>query len=217
MIKRTVKYLFSRLGVFPYIDFFRRFPQLVGWISGGCSGIVPAPIKRKIILGYMRKYNLEYFIETGTHLGDTLAYVANNISYHCTSVELADEYYQEAKHRFKRYPNVTLLHGDSGALMPSVIKKLSGPALFWLDGHYSGGATAKGEVDTPVSAELRAILASSCKAHVILIDDARCFDGTNGYPHLDNLLQTVREQSSYSAEVSVDMIRLTPKAEACLS
>ena len=162
-------------------------------------------------MAYLHKYALNQFVETGTHLGDTLAYMAHNKKTQCTSIELADDYYLQAKDRFKSYTNVELLHGDSGVLMPSVISKQTTRALFWLDGHYSGADTARSELDTPVSAELQAILYHSCKAHVILIDDARCFDGCNSYPHLDDLLKTVREYSNYCAEVSTDIIRLTPR------
>ena len=85
------------------------------------------------------------------------------------------------------------------------------PVLFWLDGHYSGGDTAKGELDTPVSVELDSILESPVKGHVILIDDARCFDATHDCPHLDILLETVRRKNTYHIEVSADIIRLTPR------
>lgn len=210
-MKTVLKHHLSKLGILPHLDSIRRFPETRRWISAGCTGIAPPPVKRKILMAYLHKYALNQFIETGTHLGDTLAYMAYNRNTQCTSIELADYYYQQAKGRFKSYANVKLLHGDSGALMSSVLSKLHTPALFWLDGHYSGGLTAQGECDTPVSTELQAILASSCKAHVILIDDVRCFDGSNGYPHLDDLLKTVRVQSNYCAEVSTDIIRLTPK------
>jgi len=46
----------------------------------------------------------------------------------------------------------------------------------------------------------------------VLIDDARYFDGTNDYPHLDDLLHVIREDGSYSAEVSADIVRLVPRA-----
>ena len=118
-----------------------------------------------------------------------------------------------ATHRFSLYANVKLLHGDSGSLLPACVATLCQPALFWLDGHYSGGLTAKGDVETPISAELHAILASPIKNHVILIDDARCFNGSADYPFIDELIKTVREQSDYHIEVSSDIIRLTPKMQ----
>lgn len=209
-MKIILKNYLSRLGLLPILESFRALPAMWRWMAHGCSGIAPPPIKRKILMAYLHKFALKNFIETGTCLGDTLAYMAHDKSVHCISIELADNYYKLAKIRFAYYANVKLLHGDSGALMPDVVNQLTIPALFWLDGHYSGGLTAQGNSDTPVSAELSAILTSPCKKHVILIDDARCFNGTNGYPHLDDLLNTVREQSCYSVEVSADIIRITP-------
>lgn len=69
------------------------------------------------------------------------------------------------------------------------------------------------DVETPISAELHAILTSPIKSHVILIDDARCFNGSADYPFIDELLKTVHEHSDYRVEVSADIIRLTPKIE----
>jgi len=209
-MKTIVRNYLSRVGILPLLDTFRRISETLRWIAAGCTGIAPAPIKRKILMAYLHKYSLNQFIETGTHLGDTLAYMAYYKNIYCTSIELADGYYQQAKGRFESYQNVNLLHGDSGVLMPTVVNQLTTPALFWLDGHYSGGLTAQGDSDTPISAELTAILTSPCKTHVILIDDARCFDGNNGYPYLEDLLKTVREKSNYCIEVSTDIIRLTP-------
>ena len=123
---------------------------------------------------------------------------------------MADGYFQQAKDRFKSYANLELLHGDSCVLIPSVVSKLTAPDLFWLDGHYSGADTVRGELDTSVSAKLQAILTHLCKAHVVCIDDVRCFDGSNGYSYLDDLLKAVREKSNYCAEVYTDIIRLIP-------
>lgn len=209
-MKQFIKYRLSRLGILPTLDLGRRLPEIANWIKRGCIGPAPAPIKRKVLSAYLRRFELGKFIETGTHFGDTLAFMAQNKNTTCTSIEFADSYYERAVKRFESYPNVEVLHGDSGVLLPSLVEKLEVPALFWLDGHWSGGDTGRAELDSPVSAELDSILRSSTKNHVILIDDARCFDGSGGYPQLDNLLRTVREQSKYVCEVSTDIIRLTP-------
>jgi hypothetical protein len=47
-----------------------------------------------------------------------------------------------------------------------------------LDGRYSEGCTARGETNTPILQELEAIFAF-CPIWVVLIDDARHFDGTD--------------------------------------
>lgn len=210
-MKNTIKYTLFRLGVFPLLDLIRRLPAIVRWLKAGCVGCAPAPIKRRVISAYCKRYGLLEFIETGTYLGDTLAYIAQKKNMHATSIELDENYYRAAQHRFVKYPNVTLLHGDSGKLLPELVSQLQTPALFWLDGHYSGGDTGKGELETPISAELEAILASPEKGHVILIDDARCFNGANSYPHIEDLLKSVRLASAYELELSTDIIRLTPK------
>ena len=206
-----IKNQLSQLGILQHLNAFRMHYETRRWIAKGYRGTPPLSVKRKILMAYLQNYRLTQFIETGTHLGDTLAYIAHDKSIHCTSIELAEVYYKQAKHRFRSYTNIDLIHGDSGALMASVINKLDSPALFWLDGHYSGGLTAQGTIDTPICAELEAILMSRHKDHVILIDDVRCFDGTNNYPHLDDLLKVVRDKSDYCAEVSADIIRLTPR------
>jgi hypothetical protein len=50
---------------------------------------------------------------------------------------------------------------------------------------------------------------------VILVDDARCFRGKDGYPFLDELLAAVRQTGAYEAEVSTDIIRITPQGQSC--
>jgi len=209
--KNFLKHSLSRNGFYPGFDLIRHLPEIVHWICKGCSGIAPPPIKRKAIMSYLRSHGMKVFVETGTHLGDTLAGIAHDKSIQAISIELADEYYLAAKLRFAGYRNVELFHGDSGKLMPEIISKLKNPALFWLDGHYSGGHTAKGDLETPVSAELKAILASPVKGHVILIDDARCFNGSHDYPHLDQILTAIRSNGRYHIEVAADILRLTPK------
>ena len=138
-------------------------------------------------------------------------FFASDRSETCISIELSDHYFVAAESRFRYFTNVRLVHGDSASEMTAIVHELREPALFWLDGHYSGGTTARGGFDTPISSELRTIRASPICGHVILIDDARLFDGCHDYPHLDELLRQVRLDGRFAVEVSADVIRLTPK------
>jgi len=156
---------------------------------------------------------MDHFVETGTYLGDTLDYIAES-GVQCTSIELSQELYEAACDRFNWRKNVRLMQGDSAQKLPELLEKIDKPILFWLDGHYSAGVTACAGAHTPVSIELKAILSHPIKRHVILIDDARCFEGRNDYPHLDDLLRIVREEGNYDAEVSTDIIRLVPRTAA---
>ena len=94
-----------------------------------------------------------------------------------------------------------------------MIQEIEGPALFWLDGHYSGGGTAKGEMCTPIIQELKVIGLRSPQ-DVILIDDARLFTGRDDYPTLDEVRKLVDDifpGSSYT--VKHDMIRVLTKSK----
>ena len=210
-IKNSIRQFLIRSGFWYPLNLLRGTPAILHWLISGCSGVAPHPLKMMVVGSYLKLFSIDDFVETGTYLGDTLGYIAKS-GVRCTSVELSRELYEAAGKRFNGYKNVSLVQGNSGQVLPELLKVINKPALFWLDGHYSSGITATAETQTPISAELQAILGHSIKRHVILIDDARCFDGKNDYPHLDDLLQVIREEGSYRAEVSADIIRLVPRA-----
>lgn len=210
-VKSQIKQFLIRSGPWYPLSLLRNAPEILQWLRSGCSGVAPHPIKMMVVGSYLKQFSIDDFVETGTYLGDTLGNIARS-GVRCTSIELSQELYEAARKRFNGYKNVRLVQGDSGQRLPELLKEINKPVLFWLDGHYSAGITASAETHTPISAELQAILSHSVKEHVILIDDARCFDGRNDYPYLDDLLRVIREEGSYSAEVSVDIIRLVPRA-----
>ena len=185
-------------------------PRWLGWLLvGGCDGPPPPSLKRLIVLSYIRRLGIKSFVETGTYLGDTLAVVARDASIACWSIELDSELHRAAVVRFQGYSNVQVLHGDSGRLLANV--EPVGPVLYWLDGHYSGSGTAQGVKDSPIVEELVTILERAIPTTVILIDDARCFNGADGYPHLDDLLRMLRETGKFVVTVSADIVRCVAK------
>jgi hypothetical protein len=100
------------------------------------------------------------------------------------------------------------LQGDSGNVLNQVLAEISQPALFWLDGHYSEGITAKGEKECPIIEELSCIFKSKRLNHLILIDDARLFIGRNDYPTIQELTDFIfKECPNASVDVSDDMIK----------
>jgi hypothetical protein len=126
------------------------------------------------------------------------------------SVELSLDLWKDAVSKFEPYPNVKILHGDSGKVLPSIIEQLEGTAIFWLDGHYSEGVTAKGEKNCPIFEEIDAIFLKEKIEHVILIDDARLFVGENDYPTISELTEYIHEKhSKYKLLVKDDIIRCT--------
>lgn len=180
------------------------------WVASGRSTPPPHPYKVGIVKRYAKDYKISTLVETGTYYGDMI-YANRRYFKNIISVELGYELYTNAKTRFIKYPHIKLHHGDSGELLGSVISDLKKPALFWLDGHFSEGITAKGKLHTPILRELTHIFSSAIPGNVVLIDDARCFDGTNDYPTLETLRGYIAERSPASTvTVADDVIRITP-------
>lgn len=156
-------------------------------------------------------FGLKIPVETGTYYGDMVEAVRKNFD-RIYSIELSDELYEKAKKRFKREKHIELIHGNSSIELRNVINKINQPALFWLDAHYSGGVTARGDKDTPVYKELDCILNATDKGHVIIIDYARCFGADPAYPRIEELSDFIRsKRPDAKIVVQYDSIRITPK------
>jgi hypothetical protein len=182
-------------------------------LTGKREGPSPDEIKRGIIKGYAEKFKLKIFVETGTYLGGTVDFLKDQFE-KIVTVELDKNLYSKAVEKFRNYSHITLLQGDSGVLMESIVENYHEPVLFFLDGHYSGGVTAKGNVDTPIMQELKVILNHKVKNHVILIDDARCFIGENGYPIIKDIQSLLQKQNkNMYLSVESDIIRIIPLDE----
>jgi hypothetical protein len=128
------------------------------------------------------------------------------------TVELAEELFVNAKQKFESYTYIHPIFGDSGKILHELVPSLKQPALFWLDGHYSGGFTAKGELDAPVGQELDAIIQSIQNGikHIILIDDARLFindTSYTGYPRMNEIKRLITEKlPDYNISIESDVI-----------
>ena len=127
----------------------------------------------------------------------------------CT-IELDPSLAERSGHRLARFPNVRLYPGDSARRLPEILSELSEPALFWLDGHYSGPGTARGNGDTPLRAELEAIRSHGRRGHVVLVDDARELGGGD-YPSLAEMAAILRGlDPGYQVSVEEDIVRCVP-------
>jgi hypothetical protein len=187
--------------------------DVANWVKRGCPSPAPNIVKMSVVRHYVMQYRTPVFIETGTYLGSMVEYVAKTGA-ECHSIEIDAAIHARACEILARHRNIRLILGDSGEKLPELLAQLSRPATFWLDGHYSGSFTGRAALDTPVSAELDHILAHPVKEHVILIDDARDFNGENGYPRLSALLAHFDKHPDYFAWVSADIIRIEPRPKA---
>ncbi|MGP8321842.1 MAG: hypothetical protein ACT6FE_05920, partial [Methanosarcinaceae archaeon] len=167
----------------------------------------PLPDEKKqiTIKKYATKFAIQTFIETGTYKGDMVEAVKDTFST-IHSVELDEKLYEAAKLKFKEKKHIAIHQGDSTDILPAILQIIEKPCVFWLNGHYSGGITARGQKDTPIIEELKYIFNHQIKNHVILIDDARCFTGKNDYPTLTKLKKFVsKEGYNYTFDVPNDI------------
>lgn len=160
------------------------------WALKGRAYPIPPHLKRRFVINQMKNKNFGAFIETGTYRGDMLARVIRKTNVPVIrSIELDHVLATEARQRFKGQSRIEILEGDSGILLKEIVKQLPYPRLYWLDGHYSGGVTACGDVVTPIYEELASISKYHKESDVVLIDDIRLFNGHDGYPDLNDLLK----------------------------
>ena len=202
-----IEYLLRPTSIYPLLRGSFRRAALRQWRR---TARPPAPleVKAQIIRHYAAKYGLRNFIETGTFFGDMLAALRNDFDA-LTTIELDVALAARATQRFAEEPKITVIQGDSARVLPALLATLKQPALFWLDGHFSGGVTAKGETDTPIIAELNHLFAAVQRDHVVLIDDARLFGSATEYPSLDAIETLVRtHRAEWAMTVETDLIRL---------
>lgn len=181
--------------------------QLNKWNKNGCPVPPPHIVKQMTIQEYQDKYQYKILVETGTYLGDMVEAQKKRFR-KIYSIELGIDLFDKATKRFKNDKNVTIVQGDSGKVLPDIMLKLNEPAIFWLDGHYSAGITARGDKDCPIFEELDAIFSKKNFEHILLIDDARCFIGEDDYPTIEELTNYVRSKNEkYQVDVKHDTIR----------
>lgn len=190
-------------------DRYRRERRYCDAIIQGKYALPPQSVKLAVI-----RQNIPYppprvFIETGTYYGDTVAAVKDMYA-NVISIEVDETLYKKACQRFVSDKNVRIVQGDCVRELSTILTMLHEPAVFWLDGHYSGGETGKGEIEDPILISLNQIAAHPAQQHVIFIDDARTFDGREGRPDISDVFNEIKKiDSRYIIRVQNDIIVAT--------
>ncbi len=180
---------------------------LRNWKDNGYPIPPPHELKQTVIEQYAIRYSAKILVETGTYYGDMVESQRKKFK-QIFSIELSDNLWVNAAERFKKYKHIIILQGDSGKVLNQITPLLKEPAIFWLDGHYSDGITAKGDKDCPIIEELDAIFQHTNLNHIILIDDARCFNGNGDYPTIEKLTQHIHQYNPrYKLELKYDILR----------
>ncbi|MBU4348411.1 FkbM family methyltransferase [Patescibacteria group bacterium] len=211
-IKLSLKSFIKKILPDIIVDYIRNKKPIISWYLKN-KPLPPSHfLKEQIVKNYAKKYKIKTFIETGTYKGIMLSAV-KDIFEKLYSIELNATSFQNALIKFREDKQIKLLNGDSGKIMINVLKDINEPCLFWLDGHYSGKSTSKGEKNTPILQELKTILNHKIKNHIILIDDARLFTGKNDYPTIKELKYFVKNlNNNLRLKVKYDIVRIiSPK------
>lgn len=159
---------------------------------------VPRQSKERTLANFVKQFELEACVETGTFEGVTTLFLSQ-VCTKVVSIELSEAYHKQAKKslvtRLHPKGNIRLYQGDSGQILDTMSTPSSKdffefvstqtPTLFYLDGHYSSGSTALGNENSPLFRELSAIFRRKNERDVIIVDDVRCFHGSR---HRESLL-----------------------------
>jgi len=179
----------------------------------GRYALPPHSIKIKVMEENTPDPRPKVFIETGTYHGDTVNVMKGRYG-KVVSIEVDPVLCDKARERFREDSNVEIILGDCARELPRILEALSEPAVFWLDGHWSGEGTGKGEMEEPVLLSLRQIREHPVRGHVIFIDDARYFDGRSGRPVIVEVLLRLQEvDASYRIRILDDIVIAVPDPE----
>ena len=151
-------------------------------------------------------FNPNVFIETGTYYGGTTEN-ASLIFPVVHTIELDKKIYLNTKNRLSLKKNISFHLGDSPAILDKILNNFSNQRiLLWLDGHFSGGATAMSSKETPVIEELNVISKYPQNEYIILIDDIReCH--RKEWPSLREIVIAIRKiNMSYRITISGDTL-----------
>lgn len=193
-----------------------------------------AHLSQRFLKKMIEIFNVTIFLETGTYTGDSTLQAAPLFK-EIHTIELSKELCLKAAARLKNYTGVTLYWGDSSQVLPVILPQINGRILFWLDGHYSDGCTAKGNQNTPILQELNAIKNAHIHDAIIMIDDIRLFReplqpitqaSLQGYPTLECVMEHLYEiNTAYKCLLIGDVLlafpqdyRISPSpvAQACM-
>jgi hypothetical protein len=167
---------------------------LFDWSLNNQMASYPPPdiIKRATLLRNFQGASV--VVETGTHYGHTTLFLA-----HCfdkvISIELSEELYGSAFKLLADHSNITLYKGESDKILVKILPHIRGHCAFYLDAHFSGGATTMKDGNVcPIIGELQAIAKyiKSFQSCIIAIDDCRNFiEKCPGYPTLFELAKNI--------------------------
>ncbi len=151
--------------------------------------------KYRVINALARRGGGTCLIEIGTFLGITAARCTRAFDTVLT-VDLDAQLAALAAKGRAKFRNVTVYQGDAVTLLPQMLAHPGADkAVVFLDAHYCGGNTARGELPEPALDELDILARHRDRIVGIVIDDFRCVGVEEGFPTNAQLLAAAEAHS----------------------
>lgn len=161
-----------------------------------------------------KKTGAKVFIEAGTFRGVTAAR-CSSVFERVYTIELDPKLAQAARLFLTGKKNVEVIQGDALDVLPNLLADQNlDRVLLFLDGHYSSGETACGDLAEPAAEELQALVHYRDKIDAIVIDDVRSFGTEADFPRKSELLRSAEETfgDSFDLTLFLDQLILTRKS-----
>lgn len=159
-------------------------------------GVINFSIDHNLLKILKKNLSADIFIETGTFKGEILEVVKNHFK-QIYSIELSHSLYKQAYDKFKNFPHIYILHGDSAETLKTLMLTLCNtPAVYWLNAHWCIASNTEGELSQcPLIRELNAIKHLHSDS-VIMIDNARLFPHeTSQWPSFNEVIAALQQLS----------------------
>lgn len=129
-------------------------------------------------------------VETGTNTGCAIQVALLYSFAEIHSIEIEEDFYNQAEVNFKSNENVFLYLGDSKDIIGKLCIQIKKPCLFWLDAHM--------ELDSPIIEEIQSIIERDNNEDVIAIDDIRIVNQKVAWGKTVTLNQILSMLSAYN-------------------
>lgn len=140
--------------------------------------------------------NYDIFIETGTYLGETI-FPMEPYFRELYTIEINPILYHDTKNKYSGN-KIKFYLGDSSQILKDILPNIESNIVFFMDAHWSGGLTGRGNKDCPLNEELYNINKLFKHNAIIIIDDYRLFgkklNEDWSYINKNNVLNIVKDR-----------------------
>jgi len=171
-------------------------------------GIVHRGIPHRLAISISESVGAEWFIETGTHMGESAKF-ARQWFKKVLTIESVKHYHDKAIKRLAPL-GIECYLGDSPEVLARLVPQIFNIGLFWLDAHWSPDLNApRPNVICPVLEEIKIINLSTFN-HAIMVDDARLFGYTLGWPNKATVMEALADDGRRMVYEEDDVVCAIP-------